>query len=186
MVNFESKEKLNIEIVLATPEDARVIKEVQYKAWLETYPNEEFGVTVDDVEDRYKDTFTDENIKKSEERIRNLPSNQRVLVAKENNQIVGFCILIKSENQNHLQALYVLPGYQGRGVGKLLWKEAQTFFDPNKNSIVDVATYNSNAIDFYKKLGFKDTGIRREDEKFRMKSGAIIPEMEMVIETTGK
>jgi hypothetical protein len=48
-------------------------------------------------------------------------------------------------------------------------------------STVEVATYNSNAIAFYKKLGFIETGRRFTNEKTRMKSGSIIPEMEMVI-----
>ncbi len=34
---------------------------------------------------------------------------------------------------------------------------------------------------FYEKLGFRDTGVRKQDEKFRMKSGAIFTEMETVL-----
>ena len=36
-------------------------------------------------------------------------------------------------------------------------------------------------VKFYEKLGFKDTGKRFEEEKFRFKNGANIPQMEMVI-----
>ena len=49
-----------------------------------------------------------------------------------------------------------------------------------KDTYVDVAEYNQRAIDFYTKLGFVDTGRRHQEERFRMKSGAIITEMEMV------
>jgi ribosomal protein S18 acetylase RimI-like enzyme len=49
---------------------------------------------------------------------------------------------------------------------------------------VEVATYNANAIRFYEGLGFVDTGKRMSDPKFTMKSGAIIPEMEMRREAT--
>jgi ribosomal protein S18 acetylase RimI-like enzyme len=78
-----------------------------------------------------------------------------------------------------LQAIYVLPEYQGRGVGKALWNEIRKNFDPKRKTIVNVAIYNIKAISFYEKLGFKDTGKRWQDETFKMKSGSRIPEMEM-------
>ena len=86
---------------------------------------------------------------------------------------------MRRSDKNQLQAIYVVPEYQRKGVGKLLWKEAQKYFDEGKDIVVEVATYNSNAIAFYKKLGFVDTGKRFSDEKFKMKSGNLIPEMEM-------
>lgn len=58
--------------------------------------------------------------------------------------------------------------------------EAQQYLDPAKNIIVQVATYNTNAIAFYERFGFVDTGKRWSDERFRMKSGAVIPELEML------
>jgi hypothetical protein len=36
-------------------------------------------------------------------------------------------------------------------------------------------------MEFYKRLGFQDTGKRWEDEKFKMKSGAVLPQLEMAI-----
>jgi hypothetical protein len=47
------------------------------------------------------------------------------------------------------------------------------------HKVVEVATYNTNAIKFYERLGFVDTGKRISDPKLMMKSGAIIPVMEM-------
>jgi ribosomal protein S18 acetylase RimI-like enzyme len=66
-------------------------------------------------------------------------------------------------------------------VGTAIWHEAAKFIDPTKDTFLEVADYNENAINFYKKLGFEDTGKRITDERFRMKSGSIIPEMEMVL-----
>jgi ribosomal protein S18 acetylase RimI-like enzyme len=174
------KKKLNIKIVLATPEDATGIQEVFYKTWLDTYPNEECGITVDDIEYRYKDHFTDEALKKRAEKIANMPKDQTFLLAKDKDKVVGVSRVVRHKDNNELQAIYVLPEYQGKGIGKLFWEEAKKHFDINKSIIVVVASYNNKAIDFYKKLGFKDTGKRFEYEKFRFKSGAIIPMMEMV------
>lgn len=55
-----------------------------------------------------------------------------------------------------------------------------------KGITVEVATYNTNAIEFYKRLGFEDTGKRFSNERLKMKSSAVLPEMEMVIKANGR
>jgi ribosomal protein S18 acetylase RimI-like enzyme len=168
-----------IKILDAVPDDALGITTVFYKAWLATYPNEEKGVTVEDIEDSYKDEFSAEKIKNLKELIRNLPKNKKRLVAKKRNLIVGACTVIRNETNNHLRTLYVLPEFQNKGIGTNLWNKAMEFLDPKKDTIVQVADYTQNAINFYKKLGFVDTGKRTAQESGPLKSGAII-DMEMV------
>jgi ribosomal protein S18 acetylase RimI-like enzyme len=170
-----------IEISIAKPEDNRGIQEVFYKTWLDTYPNEEVGITVEDIEYKYKDRFTEEGLQKSLERMMNAPKDHFVFVAKDTDVVVGVCRAEATENGNRLLALYVLPEYQGKGIGKKLWAEAQKRFNSAKDTLVNVATYNANAIEFYKKLGFEDTGRRFIEENFKMKSGNTIPEQEMII-----
>lgn len=177
--NKHEKLELKIEISGAVPDDSEGINIVLYEAWLATYPNEEVGITVEDVEESYKDRLSPERIEKGKERLRNIPENERRLVAKVDGRIVGVSRVIKEEGHNTLQTLYVLPEYQGKGVGTALWEEGRKFLDPTKDVVLEVATYNENAINFYKKLGFEDTGKRFTDERFRMKSGNIVPEMEM-------
>lgn len=174
-----SKERLSLEISGAVPEDSEGINTVLYEAWLATYPNEEAGITADDIEDSYKDRLSPERIEKGKERLRNIPENERRLVAKADGRVIGVSRVIREEGYNKLQTLYVLPGYQSRGVGTALWNEGKRFLDPAKDTLLEVATYNENAISFYRKLGFEDTGKRITDERFRMKSGNIVPEMEM-------
>jgi diamine N-acetyltransferase len=172
----------NITIQKTIPEDALEVGEVMYKTWLATYPNDEYGVTKDDIEFMFKDRKLRDGSKFS-----NLPENEIHLNAKDDGHVIGICRLIKhnpvgdpaGSDKNELKAIYVLPEYQGRGVGKMFWNEALKFFDPTKDTIVNVVTYNTKAINFYKKLGFEDTGKRMLDERFRMQSGAIPPEMEM-------
>lgn len=168
-----------VEITTATPNDAEGINEVMYEAWLATYPNEAVGITVDDIEDHYKDRLTEERTQKSRERLSNIPENERRIVAKINGRVVGVSRVIREEDRNKLQTLYVHPEFQGKGVGTSIWKEAQSFLDAEKDTFLEVAEYNERAINFYKGLGFEDTGKRTAEERFRMKSGAIIPEMEM-------
>lgn len=170
-----------IKITIAAQTDAQEIQEVLYRTWLATYPNEEFRITMDDIEDKFKDRNTEENLARRRKQISNQSDTKATFVAKEADRIVGLCRMIRHKDKNQLIAIYVLPEYQGKGVGISLWHNAQKFFDGTKDTIVQVATYNKNAIEFYKKLGFQDTGKRLKDDKFKMKNGAIIPEMELVI-----
>ncbi len=171
-----------IKIMDAVPEDALGITTVLHKTWLSTYPNEDVGITVEDIEESYKDAYRNENIKNQERKIAELPSNKKKIVAKQNNIVIGTAMLVKNEENNELVTMYVLPEFQHKGIGVALWKELDEFRDKTKDTIVHVANYNEQAIHFYKRIGFVDTGKRITDERWRMKNGSLIPEMEMVIE----
>lgn len=171
--------KSTIQIVHATPEDAKGIGEVFYRTWLDTYPNKEVGITIDDIEDRYKNAFTEEFLAKRKRQLEHPNEGETLLLAKDEDKVIGVCRNTEYPLKNQLQAIYVLPEYQRKGIGKLFWDKAQEIFNPTKDIFVEVATYNTKAIEFYKKLGFVDTG--RRFAEFTMKSGAKIPEMEMKI-----
>jgi GNAT superfamily N-acetyltransferase len=171
----------DIEIMAAKPEDARSIQDLKYRSWLITYPDEASGITLQDIQFRLKDALTDEKISKLARQIANASGDENFFVAKVDEGIVGYCHVVKYPNKNQLHAIYVLPEQVWKGIGTKLWKAAQDFFDPEKDTYVDVATYNENAIRFYKKLGFTETGRVFSDEKFRMQSGSIITETELVI-----
>ena len=163
------------------PEDMPQTQLVFYKTWLASYPNAEFGITVDDIEGKYASQNNPERLRQLQERVRNLPKNERYLVCEVGGTVVGVCRLVIDDAKNNLQAIYVLPEYQGKGIGTMFWAEALKFFDPKKPVSVCVATYNAKAIAFYKKLGFKETGRVFNEERLRMKSGAIIPQTELLM-----
>ena len=165
----------------AVPGDVIGMQEVFYQAWLATYPNEEFGITRNDIEERYKDRLSPEVLAKRTERLLRPTEDGITLIAKENEKVIGLCQMIRHSDHNQLRAIYLLPEYQGRGIGTMLWDEAKKCIDTSLQSIVSVATYNTNAIKFYERLGFVPTGKTWRDEKFKMKSGAVIPEMEMIL-----
>jgi ribosomal protein S18 acetylase RimI-like enzyme len=172
---------MKIEIADVRPEHVEGIQEVFYRAWLATYPNDAAGVTVDDVEDRFKERNSKERLAKRREDIASVDPDKRFLVALDGERVIGLARASKNEKENRLNAIYVLPEYQGKGVGTKLWNEIKSFFDPTKDVVVGVATYNEKAIGFYTKLGFIDSGRRYTEEGLRLKSGAILPEMDMVI-----
>jgi ribosomal protein S18 acetylase RimI-like enzyme len=172
-----------MEIQIEQPADKDIygIQQVFYKSWLHTYPNEEAGVTIEDIEDKFRDAFSEETLQKRKAYLLNLPEGVRFVIAKDEEQVVAICWQMKKAIVNLLQAMYVLPAYQGKGIGKLLWQDALLYFGKEKDIIVQVATYNTKAIAFYKKLGFIDTGKRYSEERHRMKSGAVITDMEMIL-----
>lgn len=170
-----------ITIQQATKEDAPDIQNIFYQTWLTTYPNAELGITRGDIEEKFKDAFTDKQLAEFAERIAIPQKGKLVVVARDAGLVIGVCRVFVREHANQLQAIYVLPEHQRKGVGTILWKEALKFFDKEKDTIVQVATYNTQAIDFYKKLGFVDTGERFTERSHRMPiSGVLIPEMKMV------
>lgn len=171
-----------ISIEKPTIKDVKNIQKIFYETWLATYPNEEAGITIEDIKEKFKNRFSKQAIKKRMDDILDKSGNTLFLVAKDGVSVVGVCKIVKKENNNQLQAIYVLPRYQKKGIGKMFWNNAVKFFGNKNDIIVRVATYNIQAINFYKKLGFVDTGKRFSEEKLKMPiSGSYIPEMELII-----
>lgn len=170
-----------LKIIDARPEHAEGIQEVFYRAWLCTYPNADAGVTPDDIEDRFKDRHHSERIQMRKTDIETLSPDKKYLVAIDDEKVVALCRAEKSSGEQRLNAIYVLPECQGKGIGTTLWSEVKPFFEPTRDVVVGVATYNEQAISFYQKLGFIDSGRRFTEERLQLKSGANIPQMDMVL-----
>ncbi len=118
-------------------------------------------------------------LEKRAKKIKEAGENEFRYVVKDAEAIVGFVCASVEQDKNCLEVIYILPEYQRMGLGHLAWKEIAKHFDPNKKTVIRVASYNIKAINFYKKLGFKETGKVWWDEKFKMKSGNIIPTTEL-------
>lgn len=165
-------------ISTATPADSEAINRLYHNTWVFTYPNEELSVSKEDIEDMLKSTLLVETIEAHKKWLSKLPSDIKVLVAKDGESLIGFCYVKRGDDQsnNKLRAIYVSPALQGKGVGTLLWAEAVKFLNPSKETDVELVAYNKSAMHFYERLGFVDTGKRIIDnEDFRLKSGKILP-----------
>ena len=169
------------EITLASPDDVLEMEEVLYQTWLVTYPNEEHNVTEDDIHVKYRGRFDPLMIARRKMLVGSGIGGMRYLIARKESKIVGVCFVHGNEHFNHLQALYVLPGFQQQGVGGALWNEARKYLDLSRAIFLSVAVYNHRAIAIYTHLGFVRSGKEYIDERFRFKSGSIIPEIEMVL-----
>ena len=88
----------------------------------------------------------------------NLPSSE-FLVADDGNNIAGTAFASQIDaNTAKLHQLYILPEFQGKGVGKLLLDEIEESFFEAQNLVLEVEAQNGPAIGFYKYHGFKQTG----------------------------
>lgn len=91
------------------------------------------------------------------------------LVAAQEGQIVGTLmgtVNPREEGQVHLFRLYIHPDHFAQGIGKQLWQTYLQHLTPEiKRVDLEVEPQNARAIQFYKRLGFLETG-RNEVEAF--------------------
>ncbi|HVZ76258.1 MAG TPA: GNAT family N-acetyltransferase [Candidatus Paceibacterota bacterium] len=169
-----------IAVGLAAPSDAHGIQDVFYWSWITTYPSAEFGITVEDIEYRYQDRHSIERIGRTQERIILECPAIILLVAKDGNSVVGLCRIQPGKDSHFLQSLYILPAYQGRGIGGMLWKEAQKYLSPCFPVKLWVTTYNARAIRIYERWGFAKQGTSFLSPQLQMRNGSRFPLYEMI------
>lgn len=73
--------------MLATPEDALAIVRIQAASWLATYPNEQYGITSEDIQAKKLDSLARFNQWKKT--IEESGADHQVWVAKEGGSVVG-------------------------------------------------------------------------------------------------
>lgn len=156
---------MGINITLAkTKKDFWGLIDVQVTTWADTYENIERGVTKEMIFDHFNKKFTEE---KKLERFKSLKDPKRKnWVAKDNEKIIAWLGCSKDfEKQSGSFAIYVLPEYQGQGIGRRMLKKGFKWLSDTKYIEIGVIEYNPKAIELYKSLGFEFTG---EKEDFRV------------------
>jgi len=165
----------------ATVEDAAGIFRIQKETWLATYPNEDIGITPEMIEERFSD------IKGRVQKWKNIieGGESKIWIIKSNDNVVGFCGVREGEEKNRLASIYVNPNQHGGGIGGQLMTQALAYLGSDKDIILDVASYNANAISFYEKHGFKVESEVHEDDL--LKIGEVkLPETRMVLAAVQK
>jgi ribosomal protein S18 acetylase RimI-like enzyme len=164
---------MNVSIEEAFPEDALGIIAVQKVTWIDTYPNEQYGITIQDVLSK---NFDDPKRAERWQRIIEENGNEKVWVAKQGIKLIGFCSAMREQGHNHIRAIYVKPQFQNMGIGRVLMQKALSWLGREKDVFLGVATHNTTAIAFYEMLGFQKHG---EIIPRILPSGKFIPEIEM-------
>lgn len=105
------------------------------------------------------DDFWNANLLKSE--IEN--PNSKCIIAKNNDEIVGFACIWKAVDDIHITNIVVKKIYRKQGIGSLLLKELIEISNKeNVNSItLEVNSLNLPAQNLYEKYGFKILGRRK-------------------------
>lgn len=106
------------------------------------------------------DNFWSYNILKQE--LKN--KNTTYVVAKENNEIVGFAGMMFCMDEATLNNIVVKKSCRGRGIGgELLEALIELCTEQNmKTFTLEVNALNTPAIKLYEKFGFKNLGIRKK------------------------
>lgn len=160
---------------LTTINDAEEVFNVQKMTWIDAYPNEKYDVERKDIVER----FSDEKkfIAKTRKQIEGYGKDVCGWVVELSGKIVGFSVVYKDKEKNFVGAIYVLPEYQGKGIGKILLQKALDFFKDSKGIWLEVASYNKNAINFYQKSGFHI--VPRTEGEHEIIEGKFIPTVKM-------
>lgn len=143
---------MNLQPETAKEEDIDEIMALEQETWIHTYPNQEEGITVEDIRARFNPEFYAKRKKEILSEFKN--SHFRYRVIKKAGKIIGYSRGLLEKDYNDLVEIYVLPQYQTQGVGKLMMKDLFNWFGDKKPVRLEVARYNTKTIDFYKRLGF--------------------------------
>lgn len=91
-----------------------------------------------------------------------LEAGQRCSVWREQDRVVGFCILQPVLDEANLLLMAVDPDYQGRGIGtRLLSAALDDLGEGCVMVFLEVRASNQPALALYEKLGFNRMGIRK-------------------------
>ncbi len=135
-------------------EDAQAICKIQQETWIATYQSIEEFISKTDLEEYTSNWTTPDNIKLLKTWIKK--PNQKWLVAELDGRVVGHIRFLIKNNHGEIDMFYILPSYQGLGIGKKLLESVTK--KHRSDIIVDVVDFNQNAICFYLKNNFTFVG----------------------------
>lgn len=164
----------NFTITAMTAEDILPANMMRLESWLDTYVNDELGVTREWIESRNKDQNSPEKLENRKKRLSD-PSYAG-WVAKDNaGEVIGVTTPFTDENgTQHVGSLYVSKDWLGKGLGATLMQKVIDWSDSTKPIELGVATYNERAKAFYRKWGFDE--VPGSEELF----ADMIPEVKMI------
>ena len=155
-INFNESLELwnNVSVKIPSIEHAQQIFDIVRKAWLDTYPNDEYWITRNDIEKKFVDKC--ERIKQAIEWYNNENCGW---IATLQNEVVWYTYVKLKNWLPHLFMLYVNPDFQWNWVWSALMNRVFEFFSKYDEIYLDVASYNQQAISFYEKMWFEKTWI---------------------------
>jgi ribosomal protein S18 acetylase RimI-like enzyme len=172
-----------ISIELAVPQDAEAIAELLRRTWMATYPSVEAGITEEDIRLRTEGRNGERiqpSIDKWRQKIKENNDSGAVYVARLDGEVVGVARPSIIDGKRYVGAMYVSPEEQKRGIGSMLMQTILEWHGTQDDIYLNVASYNRNAIYFYKRYGFEITDTPVADEG-NVYGNTRIPEIEMIL-----
>jgi len=183
------KQKLGTQVKVrrATVDDTEAIRRMQAASWLDTYPNDVYGISYAWVKEYTDNWLTPDQLERSRGYVEAAINDPKGFyrVAERGGEIVGFIhAATKADDTKELEAIYIHPDLFGGGLGHRMMMLVQDWADGVQMSL-EVAVYNERAIRFYERHGFEriaGTEYLHKDnipvEKMIRKGGAMIrPEL---------
>lgn len=139
-----------IEIKEAQPNEFNIIQDIAHKTWPVAYGNILSGDQISYMLERFYAT---------EALSANLDDGHHFLLAKENDDVLGFASFVHDEPEKSITKIpkiYVLPQTQGKGIGQKLMEaiEHQARQHRATKLTLNVNRFNK-ALTFYQHLGFE-------------------------------
>lgn len=144
---------MELNIRLADPSDIKSVREIAHITWNDTYKS----LIPKEVQDKFL------SIAYSDEMLMRRIKESLFSIAEIENKVVGFINVKDKGTIAELSAIYVLPEFQGKGIGTRLLNNALQNLDGVKEITVDVEKGNLAGENFYKSKGFKVVREYNED-----------------------
>lgn len=153
---------MGLKIDKAEITDLPIIREIAEITWPYNYKN---MISAEQIDYMLKLMYSDKSL------LEQLQINHIFLIAREADKPVGFAsyeLNFKGFKQTRLHKIYVLPQYQGKGVGKKLMQTVISLAIDSKNHQISLTVNKNNtAVSFYKTQGF----IIKEEVKMPIGNG---------------
>ena len=121
--------------------------------WMQTYPNDENGITPEDVQNYLN--LKGKEMTKANFRVLIQSGASKIHLLKKNGIIVGDIIYTVKADMAEINEIYLQDEVKGKGLGKFLMKLALANIPKNKKVYLGVLKINLSAIKFYERFGFK-------------------------------
>jgi GNAT superfamily N-acetyltransferase len=175
-VRFEQIREPRIEVSPAEASDLQPLVDIEEAVSMQKYPNPKVGITPEDI--RAIGWGKEREAKYRERFLQNPDAN--IWVAKENDQVVGYTAAIKNRNSHRIWKLYVTSDKQHQGIGDKLLAQAEEWLGSDEPIWLGIASYDTEALEFYTKHGYEPAGIRPEVQTTVHATGKVIHETLLV------
>ncbi len=141
---------MKILIRLAKKSDIKNYTDLLQKTYQASYTSEKLGLTKDCFS---RKIFSTKDTQKYLKSYLSINLKQKTWLAFSGQKLVGSITITNKDEEFELKGFYVLPRFQGRGIGKELWKYIQDFVK-HKYLVLDLYAHNHKVINSYKRWGF--------------------------------